>query len=75
VKHYSDSNVVIVCTVRDIANNFMKEFVNANEAFSCFKSIHWIVAESDSTDKTVLVGKNLAEDNQCFDFISLGNLS
>ena len=75
MKHYSDSNVVIVCTVRDIANNFIKEFKNANEAFSCFKSIRWIVAESDSTDKTVLIGEELAANDEGFDFISLGNLS
>jgi glycosyltransferase involved in cell wall biosynthesis len=75
VKHFSDSNVVVVCTVRNIAASFTRELDNANKAFSCFKSVRWIVAESDSDDDTVYVGEKLAANDEAFDFIVLGNLT
>ena len=74
MKHYSESNFVVVCTVRNIEKTFKKEFQNLNIALSDVKSKTWVIVESDSSDETPNVGAAIAATNQNFVFLSLGKL-
>jgi hypothetical protein len=75
VKHYSDSNFVVICTVRNVERTLVKEFKNLTKAFSGTKHVNWIIVESDSEDSTPKLGEQLSKENSNVLFVSLGKLA
>lgn len=68
------SKIFIVSTVKDVSNTLESEFWTLQNAFSSFDSVNWVIAESDSSDKTNRILENLATRSNNLRHISLGNL-
>lgn len=67
-------NIVIVGTIRNVAKTLPKEVTRFNKLMGEFKRVQWLLIESDSTDKTPSVLKQLQESSPNFAYLSLGNL-
>jgi hypothetical protein len=65
----------MVGTARDLAENLPRNFGRLKSALSIFKNVDYFIVESDSTDSTPDVLQDLADENQNFKFVSLGELA
>lgn len=68
------SNILIVGTVSNVGKHLESEISVLKKAFSSFEIIHFYLVESDSTDNTLRVLRELSKNDKNFQFISLGNL-
>jgi hypothetical protein len=73
-KHFSESNLLIAGTARDIAHCIDQEIRHLLSCTKQFQSTQVLIIESDSSDKTVEHLHNLKTEIKDFDFISLGQL-
>jgi hypothetical protein len=70
-----DCKILITGLVRNASKSIIGEVSIINAAFSSFKSVQWLVIESDSSDDTVAELQNIKSQNKNFDFLALGNLA
>ena len=73
-KHPCQTKVVVVGTIRNVSRSLVGEVKNLTAALQGFNQVQWLLIESDSTDNTVQVLKQLAADDLHFHYQSLGNL-
>jgi hypothetical protein len=69
------SKVLIAGTIRDGAHAIEESVQKIEAAFVAIPEVKWLVIESDSSDDTLSVLKNISERNQNFKYKSLGILS
>ena len=67
-------NVVVVGIIRNVAKTLNKEIHRLNHTFSLFNTTHWLVVESDSTDKTQQELALLKQQIDNFNYLCLGDL-
>lgn len=73
--HMADSSVLVVGLARDVEDVVRRQILQLRNALSGFRSVKWLVVESDSRDKTASVLLELAEELPGFYVKSLGRLS
>lgn len=69
VKHF-----LVVGTVRDCAKSIRDEILRIRDALGGAASLHWLLVESDSTDRTLEALAGLAAEIANFRYVSLGSL-
>lgn len=69
-----NTRLVVAATVRSCADKIKDDVANLSLALSLFRDVHWFIVESDSTDSTVQVLKELSEMLPNFSYVSLGQL-
>lgn len=69
-----DKSILVVATIRNVEKTLISEINNCIRALNGFKSIHFYLVESDSTDKTQAILKQLKETLPNFFYSSLGIL-
>ena len=69
-----NKKILLVGTVSNVAKTIEKELKVVLKALSIFNSIEVFLVESDSTDETVKILKNIALNNSNVKFIALGKL-
>ena len=69
-----DATLLIVGVIRDGEKFIYHSFKVLEESFSAFSQIQWLIIESDSDDRTVMLLEQLAEKVDIFRFISAGFL-
>lgn len=75
LKNFKDSSILITGLVRNAELSIANELFRVKEAFSKFKSVSYLIVESDSSDNTILELKKIARHFNNFELITLGNLS
>ena len=65
----------MVATVRDCATTLQSDISNLQTALGLFKNVHWFIVESDSTDDTLLVLRQLSDTVPNFDYATLGQVA
>ena len=70
-----DYKILITGLARNASKSIVGEVFTINAAFSCVKSVQWLVIESDSKDDTVTKLQNIKNQNKSFDFLTLGKLA
>jgi len=73
--HLNLESILIVGTVRDCAHVVEKSVAKLESAFLGVKSVFWLIVESDSDDDTVDILKKIQNNNENFEYISLGRLA
>lgn len=74
IKPISESRFLIVGLLRDAAQKIATDVFRLKSSFSSAKELHWFLVESDSSDTTVAVLKDLSGKNENFSYRSFGNL-
>ena len=76
LRHHDEARdqVLVTGLVRDCGSRLEKDITTICRALSRFKSVHWLVVESDSSDNSVEELEKLRRSVANFRFISLGNL-
>ena len=67
--------VVLVGTISNAAGSLRSDLTKVMNALSTFELVQVFLVESDSTDATLSVLENLHTEIECFNFVSLGDLS
>ena len=70
-----NKNILIVSTVRNCSKYITKNINILMNATDNFRTVKWLIIESDSTDNTSDILKNLQTNTINFNFLSLGHLS
>lgn len=73
-KKISSEEIAILAICRNVENNLESELLKLIDAFSDFTRLHIRIVESDSSDNTVNLLKQLSETLLNFEYRSLGNL-
>ena len=72
-KPLSSAKVLVVGLARNCEDEIGREIQKISSAFSEAKTVNFLIIESDSDDKTLIILENLSK-NDNFEFISLGNI-
>lgn len=75
MKKITESEVLIVGLVRNSEMALENDVFRLNQAFSSFKTIRWLIIESDSQDGTSIKLHEISKKILNFDYLSLGTLS
>jgi hypothetical protein len=68
-------NIIIVALARDCEKFINSDIYALKKATYFFNNVHWLIIESDSSDKTSELLHTLSNNISNFRFITLGNLS
>lgn len=68
-----NSSVVVCCIAKDISKTFLIDYQKINRALSSFKTINWIIVESNSSDGSDTFLENFAEHHPEVHTVTLGN--
>jgi len=68
------ASVLVVGVARNCANTLRDTYLTIERALGCFERRHWFVVESDSSDATTNVLRELASLSPDFAYAALGNL-
>ena len=69
-KPLSSAKVLVVGLARNCEDEIGREIQKISSAFSEAKTVNFLIIESDSDDKTLIILENLSK-NDNFEFISL----
>ena len=72
--NFSEQNILVVGVARDCQKPVRGEVLRLFESLKSCRMLHWLVIESDSSDKTVDTLRDLEKEVPGFRFISLGSL-
>jgi len=72
--HLSEQRILVVGVARDCQKSVRGEVLRLFESLKSCRMLHWLVIESDSSDKTVDTLRDLEKEVPGFRFISLGSL-
>lgn len=67
-----NSSVVVCCIARDIRKTFLSDYQNISRALSSFKTVSWIIVESNSSDGSDTFLENFAEHHPEVHTVTLG---
>jgi ABC-type uncharacterized transport system substrate-binding protein len=70
LKNFKDSSILITGLVRNGELSIANELSRVREAFSQFKSVSYLIVESDSSDNTILELKKIAMHLNNFELIT-----
>ena len=56
-----NSSVIVCCIARDIRKTFLSDYQKISMALSSFKTVNWIIIESNSTDGSAAFLENFAD--------------
>ena len=73
-KPIKNANVLLAGPVRNVESVIAQETRSLVNALSCFKEVHTLIVESDSSDNTLDSLAQLKLTTNNFDYISLGAL-
>lgn len=65
--------LIIAGLVKNAEKTFSLEYQKLNKLFEDDFEIHWIIVESESTDSTINVLKEIKNQNNCFDYLTFGS--
>lgn len=68
-----NSSVVVCCIARDIRETFLSDYQKIGMALSSFKTVSWIIVESNSSDGSDIFLENFAEHHPEVHTVTLGN--
>jgi hypothetical protein len=68
-----DSSVVVCCVAKDIRKTFLNDFRKINWALSSFKTVNWIIVESNSSDDSAFFLQDFAKLHPEVHTVTLGN--
>ncbi len=71
---FSEQSILVAGVARDCEKTVRDEVLRLYESLKMCKALHWLVVESDSSDKTVDALRALETQIQNFRFVSLGSL-
>ncbi len=69
-----EENALVVGVARNCGETITEEYNRLKNALTRFKTVHFYIVESDSSDNTIDQLKSLKESNSNFEYISLGSL-
>jgi glycosyltransferase involved in cell wall biosynthesis len=74
IEKISKENLVILGICRNVESDLESDVIKLIDAFQDFKSVHFRLVESDSTDGTLQVLERLSHQIHNFEFVSVGDL-
>jgi len=74
IEKIAKDELVILGICRNVENDLESDVIKLLDAFQDFKSVHFRLVESDSTDGTLRVLERLSNQIQNFEFVSVGVL-
>jgi hypothetical protein len=74
IEKIAKDELVILGICRNVENDLESDVIKLIDAFQDFKSVHFRLVESDSTDGTLRVLERLSNTIQNFEFVSVGVL-
>jgi hypothetical protein len=68
-----DSSIIVCCAAKDICKTFFSDYQKISTALSSFKSVSWIIVESNSADDSFNFLQNFADQHPDVHVVTLGS--